>query len=110
MQFLKKFFRLRRKGAKRRKAGYYYVHWSYSGNPNKGDVWRIGYYNNLFDNWSLTGDTRLFKDDDFISIDNRRISGFGQFRFYYYLLIIFWPVWITWAIIYTIQFLKTIFK
>ena len=75
MRLLKKFFRLRRKGRKRRKSGYYWVNWSYSGNPNKGDIWRIAFYLEDLNVWTITGDIRRFGDDDFIDIIEYPIKG-----------------------------------
>lgn len=87
MQFSKKFFRLRRRGAKRRESGYYWVHWSYGGNAGKNDVWRIGYYNAFSDNWSVTGDLRFFKDADFLAINEYRILSFwSRYRVWNFLL------------------------
>lgn len=75
--FSKKFFRLRRKGGnRRRETGYYWVHWSYGGNPGKDDVWRIGYYLASADTWSLSGDLRFFKDADFLAIYSVPIKTF----------------------------------
>jgi hypothetical protein len=65
---------------KQRKSGYYWVHWSYSGNKERGDVWRIAFYLNTSATWSITGDLRFYRDSDFIAISKTPIG--------YY-----WPVW-----------------
>jgi hypothetical protein len=95
MQNLKNFFRLRRIGGylrtrlpkqlggyprtrlpKQRKTGYYYVLWSYRGSTTEGDVWRIGFYLESNNTWSLTGDLRFFKDVDFIAITKKPVNSF----------------------------------
>lgn len=87
MPFSKNFFRLRRRGANRRKSGYYWVHWSYGGTAGKNDVWRIGYYNAFSQKWSITGDSRYFDDGDFIAINEYQILGFwSQYRVFNFLL------------------------
>lgn len=82
MPISKKFFRLRRVVGnppgvlpKHRKTGYYYIHWSYGNHEKLGGVWRIGYYMAECDKWALTGDSRPFKDADFIAIDEHQVRG-----------------------------------
>lgn len=58
---------------KKRKSGYYWIHWSY-GN-GLGDVWRVGFYMESSDNWVLPGDARIFKDGDFIAVNENGIDG-----------------------------------
>lgn len=75
--FFKKIFSATPKGVKRRKrkTGYYWVQWSYA-RDSKPDVWRIGFYNHQFDNWSITGDARYYHDFDFLGIDERGVQSF----------------------------------
>lgn len=74
MQFQKKFFRLRRRvGYRDRQSGHYWVHWSYA-RDSRGDVWRVGFYDARFETWFLPGDTREYKDGDFIEISNRQVD------------------------------------
>lgn len=76
MLFSKKFFRLRRKEGKARKTGYYWVRWTYNTDINDG--WRLGFYIDTLNTWSLMGDSRTFKDNDFISVNEKRV----EFLFY----------------------------
>lgn len=84
--FSKNFFRLRRKGVKRRKSGYYWVKWSYSFNTGN-TVWRIAYYLEPWHNWQLPGDVRYFKDEDFLEIGGKISDDFTQTQRFWWAII-----------------------
>lgn len=74
MQFLKKFFRLRRKGGKQRKTGYYWVGWQIPTKESTGFI--VALYNADTDTWIIPGRVRFYKDTDFLFIDGNQVTPF----------------------------------
>lgn len=56
-----------------RKSGHYWVLWS--GRLGGAEVWRIGGYLEGY-GWQLTGDERVYYDNDFMAINENRIAVF----------------------------------
>lgn len=51
------------------------VHWSYAGDPAGVGDWRIAFYSDTTGTWYMVGDKRIFKDADFVAINENQISG-----------------------------------
>jgi hypothetical protein len=66
MPFAKIFFRLRRRGAKPRLNGHYWVSWCYDAKMK--NVWRIAFYNADTQKYYIPGDRREFDESDFLAI------------------------------------------
>jgi len=74
---IKKIFSPSAKGG--RKSGHYWVMWA--GRLGGPDIWRIGSYLEGY-GWKLTGDERIYYDNDFMAINETRIHLFHSSRWW----------------------------
>jgi hypothetical protein len=84
-----------KKSKKPRQSGHYWVKWAgISGLTNIPEAWRVAAYGEGI-GWKLAGDERLYYDQDFVAINENRISPLGGFIVSKY---VFWTIVIGTAI------------